>query len=234
MSGAPAWVAPAAFGAWLAGVLLVGDVFPFSRVDVAGAAATRPRIAVLEARVAGRPVELEDFDAFEGLDPAAFRLPAMPAAGEEPVRRAQDWVAAHPARGRDPAEAVAIEVGYRWIAVGEGERVGAGEPPPLANRRLRPGEGGGEERVEPPPPDLLPGGVDPAGESYDLNLPPEAIDAPKAREGGDAPQAQASGDAPKAPASGDTPALSALPEPPADPVDGGWTLLSFGVAWERR
>jgi hypothetical protein len=115
-----AW-ALGSFAVFLAGGLVLGEVFPFSRYDMYADIAARDRGAVPVFRADGRTVEPTAFRAFHGLDPARFRSPeGVVCTMDYVVNERAAYVAARPADEPGP---VRIVVGFDRVRVEDGHVV---------------------------------------------------------------------------------------------------------------
>lgn len=171
MRALPSPVATVALLAFVGGSVGLGDVYPFARLAMYAASPLREEGSVLEARVDGARVDLSEFVAFDGIDPAALERPDLPVSTGYVVRAVQRQLRAMPAGDRDRAAAVRVELGYRMVRVA-GDAPGEGIPTngapadgtaadrasadrtPSAGTAPPPGPPPEALRVEPPPPAL--------------------------------------------------------------------------------
>lgn len=158
---APSLPAVLAFVAYTGGAAALGETFPFSRLPMYATSPTRTEGAVLEVRVAGEVTTLAALQAVEGVDPGALSRPGVPSSMGYAIREAQRWLLAHPADGRDPAEALPVEIGFRLVGHGAG-------PAPEWVAGLTPGESKPPVVGEPPV-----GPLSPADAPTEDGKPPE-------------------------------------------------------------
>jgi hypothetical protein len=109
-----------AFLLYVAGAVLLGDTFPFSRFSMY--ADYRRQGAVPVFLAGGRPVSVRAFESFFGIDPDRMYPKGTPCSLEWRIHEARRWIVQHTASG--PMErAVPVQWGFTFVTVDEAGRV---------------------------------------------------------------------------------------------------------------
>jgi hypothetical protein len=109
-----------AFLLYVAGAVLFGDTFPFSRFSMY--ADFRKQGAVPVFLAGGRPVPVRDFESFFGIDPDGMYPRGFPCSLQWRIYEAQRWIAQHTAPS--PTErSVPVQWGFKVVTVDDAGRV---------------------------------------------------------------------------------------------------------------
>lgn len=103
-----------------AGSLLLGERFPFSMYDMYARAGGGQEGAIFTVLADGIPADIESFERFHAIDPAALYPAGIPCSTEYCIAHARRWIQGRLGRPDDGRGPIHLQIGYRIITVSGG------------------------------------------------------------------------------------------------------------------